>query len=127
MRIHIFQFFRLNVAYYVPKKPERKKTSLSADSSSFRFWQQNQCLYLAPFFKEKNEITPQKSKFFTIVKTSPPQENKKNVVDVFVQIKKCILRSLFGFGSIGFVVICYYTLSNKAAFLLRFFDPFKCI
>ena len=31
-------------------------------------------------------------------------------------------KGCFGFCSIGFVVIFYYTLSNKIAFLLSFFD-----
>ena len=31
-----------------------------------------------------------------------------------------------GFGSIEFVVVYYYTFSNKIAFLLSFLDPFKC-
>jgi hypothetical protein len=47
--------------------------------------------------------------------------------DVFVWIKKFIVKVVFGFGIIGFVVICNYTLRNKTAFLLSFFDPFKCI
>ena len=41
----------------------------------------------------------------TNVKTSTPLENIKNDDDVFVWIKKCILKSVFGFGSIGFSVI----------------------
>ena len=47
--------------------------------------------------------------------------------DVFVLSKIAFLEFFFGFGSIKFVVICYYTFSNKIAFLLSFFDPFKCI
>ena len=47
--------------------------------------------------------------------------------DVFVLIKKYILKGDFGFGSIRFVVICYYTFSNKIVFSLSFFDPIKCI
>ena len=43
--------------------------------------------------------------------------------DVFVLIKKCISKGVFGFGSIEFVVIGYYTFSNEIAFLLTFFDP----
>ena len=43
--------------------------------------------------------------------------------DVFVWIQKNILKGVFGFGSIGFVVICCYTFSNKTAFLLSFLTP----
>jgi hypothetical protein len=56
----------------------------------------------------------------TNVKISPPQENIKIYDDVFVWIKKCTLMGVFGFGSIGFDVICYYTFSNKYAFLMSF-------
>ena len=45
--------------------------------------------------------------------------------DAFVLIKKIILTGVFGFSSVGFVVIGYYTLSNKIAFLWSFFDPFQ--
>ena len=45
--------------------------------------------------------------------------------DVFVWIKKRILKGVFGFGSIGFVFVCYYTFSNKTAFLLSFLTPFN--
>ena len=38
-----------------------------------------------------------------------------------------ILEGVFVFGSKGFVAICYYTCSYKVAFVLSFFDPFKCI
>ena len=46
------------------------------------------------------------------VKTSPPKENKNIDDDVFVLIKKCILKGVFGFGTIEFVVISNYTFSN---------------
>ena len=52
----------------------------------------------------------------TNVKTSPPQENKNIADDAFVFIKKCILKDVLSFGSIGLAVICYYTLSNKIRF-----------
>ena len=41
----------------------------------------------------------------------------------FCSDQKCILKGGFAFGSIGFVVICYYTFSNK---ILICWD-FKCI
>ena len=63
----------------------------------------------------------------TNVKTSPLMENKNIDDDAFVLIKKYIFKGAFGFGSIVFDVICYYTFINKIAFLLSFFDPFKCI
>ena len=63
----------------------------------------------------------------TNVKTSTPQENKNIADDAFVLIKKCILKGVLSFGSIGFAVICYYTFSNKIAFLLGFSDSIKCI
>ena len=66
-------------------------------------------------------------KFLTNVETSPSQEKIKIDDDVFDRIKKCILKGVFGFGSIGYVVIYYYTFSNKTAFLLSFFDPFKSV
>ena len=79
------------------------------------------------FYFAKNEITPKKIQILTNVMTSTPEENIKIYDDFFVRMKKCILKGVFGFGSIGFVVICYYTFSNKIEFLLSFFDPLKCI
>ena len=32
---------------------------------------------------------------------------------------KCIIKGVFGFGSIGSVIICYYIFSNKTAFLVK--------
>ena len=81
----------------------------------------------SPFYFRKKLNYPSKIKILTNVKTSPPQENINIDDDVFVLLKKSILKSVFGFGSIGFVVICYYTLSNEIVFLLSFFDPVKCI
>ena len=52
----------------------------------------------------------------TNVKASPPQENISIDDDVFVLIEKSILKGVFGFGCSGFVVICYYTFSNKIVF-----------
>ena len=59
---------------------------------------------------------PPKIIILTNVKTSPPQENINIDDNVFVLIIKSILKIVFGFGSIAFVVMCYYTLSNKIAF-----------
>ena len=52
----------------------------------------------------------------TNVKTSPPQENIKIDDDVFVWIKKCTLKGVFGFGSIGFDVIVTTLLAIKLRF-----------
>ena len=79
----------------------------------------------SPFLLSKNWNNPPKIKIWTNIKTSPAQENIKIDDDVFGRIKKCIFKGVFGFGSIVFVVICYYTFSNKIAFLLSFFDPLK--
>ena len=81
----------------------------------------------SPFMFSKNWNYPPKIQIWTNVKTSPTQEKIKIDNDVFVWIKKCILKGVFGFGIIGFVVICYYTFSNETAFLLSYFDPFKYI
>ena len=40
--------------------------------------------------------------------------------DVFCSDKKCILKGVFGVNSTGFVVIGYYTFSNKVVFLFSF-------
>ena len=52
----------------------------------------------------------------TNVRTSPPQENIKVYDDVFVWIKKCTLKGVFGFGSIGFDVIATALLVIKLRF-----------
>ena len=71
---------------------------------------------ISPFLFSKNFNYPPKIQILTNVKTSPPQENIKIDNDFFVQIKKCTLKGVFGFGSIGFDVICYYTFSNNTVF-----------
>ena len=38
-------------------------------------------------------------------------------------LKKNIVKGVFGFGSITFVVICYYTFSNKTVFFQAFLTP----
>ena len=81
----------------------------------------------SPFWFRKKINYPPKIQILTNVKTSPPQESMNIGDDVFVLIQKSILKGVFGFGSIGSVIICYYTFSNKIAFLLSFFDPVKCI
>ena len=68
----------------------------------------------SPF--SKNQNYPPKVQILTNVKTSPPQENTNIDDDVFVLIRKCILKGVFGFGSIEFVVICYYIFSNSLRF-----------
>ena len=83
-------------------------------------------LFSTFLFSENLNYSP-KIKILTNVKTSTLQENIKIDDDVFVRIKTCVLNGVFGFGSIGFVFICYCTISNKIAFLFCFFDPFKCI
>ena len=75
----------------------------------------------SPFLFIQNLNYPPEILILTNVKTSSRQENIKIVDDVFVRIKKIILKGVFGFGSLGFVVICYYTFSNKTVFLLYFF------
>ena len=46
---------------------------------------------------------------------------------MFLFWSNCILKGVFGFGRNGFVIICYLTFNNEIAFLLSFFEPFKCI
>ena len=61
----------------------------------------------------------------TNVKTSSSRENKNLDGDVFVLIKRLILKGVFVFGSKGFVAICYYTLSNKVVFFTKPFGPLQ--
>ena len=106
-----------------------KKTSLSEDSSNiwcdvfvlskiaylegfFGFGVKSMSLF-SPFLFSKNLNYPPKILILTNVKTSPPQENVNIDDDVFVLIKKKYLKCVFGYGSIGFFVRCYYTFSNK--------------
>ena len=51
------------------------------------------------------------------IKTSLSDDSSNLLCDVFVLFKNATLMGDFGFGSIGFDVICYYTFSNKNAFL----------
>ena len=67
-----------------------------------------------------------KIQMLTNVKTSPSQENINIDDDVFVLIRKCILKGLFVFGSIVFFVI-FSTLLAKNCVFVELFDPFKCI
>ena len=60
----------------------------------------------SPFLFNKSLNYPPRIQILTNVKTSPPQENKNIYDDVFVLIKKSILKGVFGYGSIGLVVIC---------------------
>ena len=70
----------------------------------------------SPFLFSKNLNYPPKIQILTNVKTSPPQEKIKIDDDVFVWIQKCILKGVFGFVSIGFVVIFKYILAIKLRF-----------
>ena len=79
----------------------------------------------SPFQFRKKLNYPPKILILTNVKTSPLQENINIDDDVLVLMKKRMLKGVFGFGSIQFVVVViwYYTFSNKIVFLLSFFDP----
>ena len=52
-------------------------------------------------------------------------ENKNFDGDVFVLIKRLILKGVF--GRKGFVTICQNTFGNKVAFFKKIVDPFKLI
>ena len=77
----------------------------------------------SPYKFHKNWNHPPKFQILTNKKTSPPKENKNIDDDAFVLIKKYIFKGGFGFGSIGFDVICYYTFNNKIAFCWAFLTP----
>ena len=77
----------------------------------------------SPLLFSKNWNYPPKIQILTNVKTSPPQVNIKIYDDVFVRIQKCILKGVFGFVSIRFVVICKYILAIILSFWWAFLTP----
>ena len=82
----------------------------------------------SPFLFSKNWNYPPKIQILTNVNPSPPLENIKKLMMMFLFASKNLFwKGVFGFCSITFVVICYYTFNNKTVFLLSFFDPFKCV
>ena len=56
---------------------------------------QNQCLYLSPFWFSKNLNYPPKIQILTNVKTSPPQENIKKLVMMFLFGSKKVFSKVF--------------------------------
>ena len=70
----------------------------------------------SPFLFSKNLNYRPQIQIWTTVKTSTPQEKIKIYDDAFVRIQKCILKGVFGFVSIAFVVICKYILAIKLRF-----------
>ena len=79
---------------------------------------------LIPYFLfNKNLNHPPKIQILTNVKTSPPQESIKIDDDVFVQIKKCILRVFLVLAALGLLLFITTLLSIKLCFCCAFLIP----
>ena len=69
-----------------------------------------------PFLFSKTLNYPPKIQILTNVKTTSPQENIKIYNNVFVRIKKCTLKGVFGLAALDLMLFVTTLLSIKLCF-----------